>query len=87
MIDLSFLLYLFCFGYFTELIQFLWYRAPFDLAIFLLVIMVASIMFLWDENYGDPTANVTHSFQAANVVIRSGYSLFFRFQLRIRQKF
>ena len=47
-------------------------RAPFDLALFSLIVMVAFIVAYWGENYGDAQAELRQSFITAWKSIKSG---------------
>ena len=57
----------FCFNFIFVLI-----RAPFDLSLFTLIIMVVFIVMYWNENYGDAHADVKQSFITAWNSILSG---------------
>lgn len=47
------------------------YVAPFDMAIFLLLVLSLLIVFSWGENYGDQTAKPLQNFKTALATIRS----------------
>ena len=48
------------------------FRAPFEVAIGIYLVMILFLIWQWKENYGDREAKVTTSFVAAIEVIRTG---------------
>lgn len=48
------------------------YRAPFDVSMSVLAIMILVIVFAWTENYGDQNTDLSQSLNNAFISIRTG---------------
>ena len=58
----------------THCVPFHCFRAPFDVSMTVLGVMVLVIIMTWPENYGDKTSNFKKSFMASITAIRTGMS-------------
>ena len=53
------------------------YRAPFEVAIGVYLVMIVFVLWKWKENYGDREAKATASFVSAVKVLRTGEVIWF----------